>query len=266
MNMAFADVGRASLVKGMWSVSGVARDAVLPGVVVPDSHVEFVFHFGQAWRMRREGESSWLRQPTAFVCAQSHGALRFEGEGDVSLLAFRLSPVVAASVLGRSTADIWNKPVALGDLVGVQADSLVDQLAQSSPAQRFVILEQWVERRLADWDSSDWSLHRLFDHVMWHAPTSNLEMLSRQLGWSSRGLRRVFAQRTGLSPKDVQLAGRHLDACALLRERPDLDVTEVAGRTGFYDHAAFTHSFNERLGMTPSQFRNESHAFYERRP
>jgi AraC-like DNA-binding protein len=266
MDMAFANVGRASLVKGMWSVSGSAKDAVLPGVVVPDSHVEFVFHLGQPWRMRREGESSWLRQPTAFVYAQSHGALRFEGEGHVSLLAFRLSPVVAASVLGRSTADIWNVPVALSDLVGARADALGEQLAQAPPIQRFQILEKWVEGRLGNWDSSDWSTHRLFDHVMWRAPGKNLEALSKQLGWSTRDLRRVFAQCAGLSPKDVQLAGRHLDACALLRERPDLDVTEIAGRAGFYDHAAFTHSFSKRLGMTPSQFRSESHAFYERRP
>jgi AraC-like DNA-binding protein len=65
----------------------------------------------------------------------------------------------------------------------------------------------------------------------------------RQLGWSERGLRRTFAQAAGLSPKDVQLAGRHLDACALLREHADLDITEIAGRVGFFDHAAFTHSF-----------------------
>jgi len=266
MDMAYANLGRTSLVKGMWSVSGAAKDAVLPGVVAPDSHVEFVFHLGQPWRMRREGESSWLRQPEAFVYAQSHGALRFEGEGHVSLIAFRLSPVVAASVLGRSAADIWNEPVALSDLMGTQADALRERLGQAPPAQRFRILEQWVERQLGNWDSSDRSTHRLFDHVMWQAPAMDLESLSRQLGWSSRGLRRVFAQCTGLSPKDVQLAGRHLDACALLRERPDLDVTEIAGRTGFYDHAAFTHSFGKRLGMTPSQFRSESHAFYERRP
>jgi AraC-like DNA-binding protein len=266
MDMAFANLGRASLVKGMWSVSGAATDAVLPGVVAPDSHVEFVFHLGQPWRMRRAGESSWLRQPKAFVYAQSHGTLRFEGEGHVSLIAFRLSPVVAASVLGRSAADIWNEPVALSDLMGAQADALGEQLSQAPPTQCFQILEQWVERRLVNWDSSDWSTHRLFDHVMWHAPAKDLESLSKQLGWSTRGLRRVFAQCAGLSPKEVQLAGRHLDACALLRERPDLDVTEIAGRTGFYDHAAFTHSFSKRLGMTPSQFRGESHAFYERRP
>jgi AraC-like DNA-binding protein len=102
--------------------------------------------------------------------------------------------------------------------------------------------------------------------MMWSLPTGGLAGLSRQLGWSDRGLLRVIGQATGLSPKDVQLAGRHLDACAMLRERPELDITEIAGRVGFFDHAAFTNSFRRRLGMTPSQFCAESHAFYERRP
>ena len=151
--MAIAPLSRKSLVKAMWSASGTASEALLPGVTVPDSHVEFVFH-----------------------------------------------------------------------------------------------------------------LARLFSRVMWSLPSDGLAGLSRELGWSDRGLRRVINQATGLSPKDVQLAGRHLDACALLRERPELDITEIAGRVGFFDHAAFTHSFRKRLGMTPSQFCAESHAFYERRP
>ena len=266
MDMAFATIGRASLVKAMWSVSGAAKEAVLPGVVAPDSHVEVVFHLGQPWRMRREGSSAWQKQPASFVYAQSHGALRFEAEGHVSLIALRLSPVVAMAVLGRSPADLWNEPVALRDLVGPQADLLAEQLTKEPGHRRFALLEKWVERRLTNWDSSNWNAQRLFDQVMWNASAKSLDTLSKQLGWSTRGLRRVFAQSAGLSPKEVQLAGRHLDACALLRERPDLEVTEIAGRVDFYDHAAFTHSFFRRLGMTPSQFRSESHAFFERRP
>jgi AraC-like DNA-binding protein len=266
MDMTVAPTGHASLVKAMWAVSGAAEEAVLPGVVAPDSHVEFVFHLGEPWRLRREGSPSWIEQPRAFVYAQSQGALRFRGEGCVSLVAFRLNPVVAATVLSRPPTDLWNEPVSLRELIGTQADALVEQLARSPGQGHFALLQQWIERRLGDWDSSDWNTQRLFDHVMWNAPARDLETMSRQLGWSTRGLRRVFAQYVGRSPKEVQLAGRHLDACALLRERPELDVTEIAGQVGFYDHAAFTHSFKRQLGLTPSQFRSESHAFFERRP
>jgi AraC-like DNA-binding protein len=55
-----------------------------------------------------------------------------------------------------------------------------------------------------------------------------------------------------------------LGACALLREAPSLEIAEVAGRVGFYDHAAFTHAFTSRIGLTPTQFRAEPIVLYER--
>jgi AraC-like DNA-binding protein len=55
-----------------------------------------------------------------------------------------------------------------------------------------------------------------------------------------------------------------LTGCAFLRERPTMSITEIATRSGFYDHAAFTHAFLDSLGITPTQFRAEPFAFYER--
>lgn len=263
--MAIAPSSRKSLVKAMWSASGTASEAVLPGVTVPDSHIEFVFHLEDTWRMRRVDRQEWKPQPSAFVFAQSHGALRFDADGATSMVALRVSPVVASAILGRPIHDIWNEPVALRELVGADADALCESLRSCGTHERFSILERWIERRLRNWSTEHFALQRLFSRVMWSSPAGGLAGLSKQLGWSDRGLRRVITQAAGLSPKDVQLAGRHLDACALLRERPEFDITEIAGRVGFFDHAAFTHSFSKRLGMTPSQFRAESHAFYERR-
>jgi AraC-like DNA-binding protein len=266
LDVAIAPSSRKSLVKAMWSASGTGSEAVLPGVIVPDSHVEFVFHLEDTWRMRCVDQQEWRPQPSAFVFAQSHGALRFDADGATSIVAFRVTPVVASVVLGCPIHDIWNEPVALRELVGSDADNLCESLRDCASHERFSLLESWIDRRLADWSGEHFAVQRLFNRVMWSSPAGGVAALSRQLGWSDRGLRRVIRQATGLSPKDVQLAGRHLDACALLRERPEIDITEVAGRIGFFDHAAFTHSFRQRLGMTPSQFCAESHAFYERRP
>jgi AraC-like DNA-binding protein len=264
--MAIAPSSSKSLVNAMWAASGTGSEAVLPGVIVPDSHVEFVFHLEDTWRMQCVGQQQWRSQPSAFVFAQSHGALRFNANGATSIVAFRVTPVVASAILVRPICDIWNEPVALRDLIGSDADALHGSLSRCVSHERFALLESWIERRLANWTSEHFALQRLFSRVMWSSPAGGLAGLSKQLGWSDRGLRRVITHAAGLSPKDVQMAGRHLDACALLRERPDIDITEIAGRVGFFDHAAFTHSFRQRLGMTPSQFCAESHAFYERRP
>lgn len=254
----------APVIRSMWSLAGPPEQASIPGIIAPDAHVEFVFHFGERWWSQRLGHPDGTLQPAAFVHATSQGALRLRPTGSVSLLAFRVSPVVATRILGRSLAGLWDFPVALDSLIGTEASALLESLREAPDAARAAMLRQWIARRLRDWCAGDWSSERLFNALLWRARDASIARVSRALGPSERSLRRIFAMHTGLSPKAVQLTGRLLEACAQLREAPTLGITEVANRAGFYDHAAFTHAFTDRIGLSPTRFRAEPVAFYER--
>ena len=192
----------------MWSASGTGSEAVLPGVIVPDSHVEFVFHLEETWRIRCVDQQEWTPQPSAFAFAQSHGELRFDADGATSIVAFRVTPVVTSVILGCPIHDIWNEPVALCELVRSDADNLCESLRGCASHERFSLLESWIDRRLANWSGEHFAVQRLFNRVMWSSPAGGVAALSRQLGWSDRGLRRMITQATGLSPKDGRAAGR----------------------------------------------------------
>jgi AraC-like DNA-binding protein len=254
----------ASVVRSMWSLAGPAEEAALPGIIAPDAHVEFVFHLGEQWLAQRISHPGWAMQPAAFVYAASHGGLQFQPTGPVCLLAFRVSPVVATRILGRSLADLWDTPVALDELIGTEALALIASLRGSLHEERFTVLRQWIARRLRGWGAEDWSSERLFNTLLWRTRSGSIARVSRTLGPSERSLRRLLGERAGLSPKAVQLSGRMLGACALLREAPSLEIIEIASRVGFYDHAAFTHAFTSRIGLTPTRFRAEPVVFYER--
>lgn len=257
---------RKGMIRAMWSAAGVPEEAVLPGVVAPDSHVEFVFHLGEPWRMQRAGHAEWISQPSAFVYAQHRGSLRFSGTQDVSLAAFRVSPVVASQILHCSLAHSWDAPIALEDLIGADACALLELLRQAPQNERLVILARWVELRLHNWNTEHAVAQQLFCAVMWSSQGGTIAALASALGPSERTLRRIFSKHSGLSPKAVQLSGRLLRACALLRDAPSLNVAEIAATVGFYDHAALTHAFTDRMGLTPVQFQAEPVAFYERQP
>jgi AraC-like DNA-binding protein len=256
---------REGIIRAMWSAAGPPEEAVLPGIVAPDSHVEFVFHLGETWRMQRAGYPDWMPQPAAFVYAQHRGSLRFAATRAVSLVAFRVSPVVASRILNCSLTSAWDTPMALEDLIGAEAIALLEKLHRAQAGERLVILARWVERRLHDWDGEHRAAQRLFETVMWSTHAGSIAALASTLGPSPRSLRRIFAEHSGLSAKSIQLSGRLLDACALLREAPQLNVAGIAVAVGFHDHAAFTHAFADRIGLTPIQFRNEPQAFFERR-
>jgi AraC-like DNA-binding protein len=212
---AIADFDDPMHVCAMWS----------PANIAPFDRVEFVFQRGSGWRARHEGQPSWKARPQGFVYAQSSGVLRFKGRGADAVIGFRVSPVVVSSVLSRPPADFWNDPVALPELSRSKA-GVPDCNAQC-----------------------------LFDRALQSVPFDHLDMMSSQLGWSVRGLQRLFAKSAALSPHNAQLFRRHADACALLRGRPDLDIVQIAIQAGFADHEAFTRSFGECIGLTPTHFR-----------
>jgi AraC-like DNA-binding protein len=252
------------VVRSIWGIEADGADDALPGLIAPDGHVEFVFHVGSPWQMKSVLAPDSVLQPRTFVYAQRRGCLQLEAAERGSFVAFRVSPVTAAVILGQPMTDLWDQVIALEDLIGPEAHTIAEQFAEVSIADRFSLLQSWIEKRLRDWDTEQRDLQVLFETIFWRCPAGSLSDLSASLGPSVRSLRRWFASTAGVSPKEIQIAGRMLMACALLRERPDLDIASIAQDTGFYDHAAFTHAFTERVGRTPSGFRAAPSVYYER--
>jgi AraC-like DNA-binding protein len=253
-----------NVVRSIWGIEADGTDETLPGLIAPDGHVEFVFHVGAPWRMKSVLASDWELQPAAFVYAQQRGCLQFEESARGSFVAFRVSPVVAAAIVRQPLTELWDRVIALEDLIGAEAHGIAEQLAAASLAVRFGVLQSWIAKRLHDWDTEQRQLQSLFETMFWRCPAGTLSDLSESLGPSVRSLRRWFAATAGVSPKDIQIAGRLLLACSLLREHPDFDIASIAQDTDFYDHAAFTHTFTERVGLTPSRFKAEPSVYYER--
>jgi hypothetical protein len=174
VDMTVADTDDSSLVRTTWSLSAPPREDSLAGTATPYSHVEFVFDRGNGRRARDAAKLDGRARPPTFVYSQSVGVLRFEGRGGISEIGFRVSPIVVSSLLSRPPAEIWNEPVALPDLTG------------------------------SDTGSSTCDVQCLFNHVLQYAPFEHLDMMSNQLGWSTHGLRRLFAKSATLSAQDAQ--------------------------------------------------------------
>lgn len=71
---------------------------------------------------------------------------------------------------------------------------------------------------------------------------------------STRGLIAYFKSATGMAPIQYLIHLRIHRACELLRH-DDLNITEVALRTGFSDSNYFSRQFHKLMGMSPQQFR-----------
>jgi AraC family transcriptional regulator of adaptative response / DNA-3-methyladenine glycosylase II len=81
-----------------------------------------------------------------------------------------------------------------------------------------------------------------------------LEHLARELGVTSRHLRRVMNAQFGASPIEIAQTGRLLAARRLLNETA-LPITEIAFASGFRSLRRFNATMKERYGAPPSQMR-----------
>jgi len=82
----------------------------------------------------------------------------------------------------------------------------------------------------------------------------SLKELEDETGMSMSSLNRHFKRVTGVPPLEYHLRQRIRRACTLLRQT-DLNITEIAFKTGFDDSNYFARQFRRVTGMTPSRYR-----------
>ncbi len=254
------------LVQSIWSAELDGPETLMPGLIVPDAHVEFVFHLHAPCAMQRAGSLVWELLPQAMLYAQRHACVRLRSTTPSTMVAFRTSAIVASVILSRPMHDLWDQPIALQELLGNSIDALTEQLAAAAPMKRFAIIEHWLQGRLTSWSAEQAHLERVHAQLVWRSTGTPIDRTAAAMGTSLRSLRRWIGESTGISPKQLELSGRVLRSCALLQERPELSITAIAHELGFSDHAAYANAFRELTAMTPRAFRTEPLTFYERGP
>lgn len=261
LDYAFDSPALRGLVCAAWGQAYHASADLLPGLIAPDAHIEIVFQVGAPCRIA----SGDVETPSlaAMVYGLRHGAQRLRAVGDNRMTALRLKPAVASWVLRADLADCWDRPVALADLIGREADDLLDAIASRGLEDSGGVLEAWLLSRLGGWGADQHRQVNLQSRLLWEVGERSTAELAEDLGVTARTLRRQCRTHAGLSPKQLIMSGRILRACDLLRRPDRVPLVEVAGRLGFNDQAAFTNAFRRYLGLTPTALRAEPLVFYE---
>jgi AraC-like DNA-binding protein len=93
-------------------------------------------------------------------------------------------------------------------------------------------------------------------HILRHAfETIDYHRLAQQIGVSETTFRRAFLKLAHQTPLQFQLAIRLKHACKLLEET-DFPIAEIAQKVGFDLHHYFTRLFKEKLGCSPTYYKD----------
>jgi AraC-like DNA-binding protein len=230
---------------------------------LPDTSLTFVLSFDEPL------EVAWLAEPRSAdrrwtVVAGLHdqpAVITHRGFQHGVQLA--LTPAGCRALLGVPAAALRGEMVDLGDLLGGVAPALYDAVAEESswPA-RFRALDVGLAALLARraLRPPDRELREAWRRLHLD-PTTRVEALAADLGWSRRRLHARFVAEVGVGPKQVARLVRFQRARArLARGEP---IGAVAAATGFSDQPHLTREWSALAGRTPAEWLREELPFVQ---
>ncbi|WP_328947326.1 AraC family transcriptional regulator [Streptomyces sp. NBC_00250] len=164
-------------------------------------------------------------------------------------LQIRLSPVVAAAVLGAST-ELVGAVVPLADVWGRDAGRTEDRLrAASSWDERFTIVADVLGRRLDARPPLDPEVAAAWWRIRAGRGQVRVDGLADEVGWSRQRLWSRFRSQVGLTPKRAAQLVRFDHAAHLLAAGGA--AARVAAASGYADQSHLHREVKAFTGVTP---------------
>ncbi|MGW3350379.1 helix-turn-helix domain-containing protein [Nonomuraea rubra] len=163
-----------------------------------------------------------------------------------------LTPFGARRLYGVPMRHLTNRVVPIGDLLGPQADLMVERLAgTSSWRARLALADRLLCERIAAGPALGPELPWAWARLVESGGRLGVSSLAESLGWSHRHLVARFHDQVGLPPKTAARVIRFGRALRLLRA--GTAPAEAAAECGFYDQAHMNREFRVLGDTTPGQ-------------
>ena len=223
---------------------------------VPSADVTFIISFGPAIGVSDPGDAAApAHRHTSFVAGLHDAPVLTEHAGYQHGIEVRLAPLAARRLFGVPMQMLANNVVALEDLLGRDADRLVERLYEAPGwAPRFALLDDAIARRLEAARPPSPGVAWAWERLRETHGALPVATLAGELGWSRRHLAAQFREQVGLPPKLLARILRFDRVIALLRRADPERWAEVAYDCGYYDQAHFNRDFRAFTGSTPGAF------------
>ncbi len=226
---------------------------------LPSRHLTFIVSFDKPVEMLATPDP---RQPSvamqAFVGGLHTRAALIRHDGNQRGIAVELTPLGACAVLGIPAGELAGRVVEAADLLGARGRELTERLVDADGwPDRFAVLDEILARGLCERYLPPVELVHAWDRLVGGVGGLDVGALARDVGWSRRHLTERFRREVGLPPRQLARVLRFERSCRLLGRPDHRTLTEVAARSGYFDHAHMLHEWRRLAGCTPSEWLRE---------
>jgi len=239
------------------SYTGYVEDSPVPRrrVEVPSQHATLILSLGPTIDVAYPHRDGGPARHTCFVASLHDTWAQTAFTGHQEGVEVRLSPLALRMLLGLPMHEIANRVVALDDLLGREADLLVERLAGLRTwEERFRTIDAALAARLREASEPAPSIAWAWRRLRASAGAVPVRSLAAEIGCSPRHLVAGFRDHVGLPPKRVARILRFGRVLSLLEQRGGHGLGDIAAACGYADQPHLNRDFRAFTGSSPREF------------
>jgi len=230
----------------------------LDDTVFPGGHMEIIFNLGEGvWKS--SVNEVFHTTPPVELWGKLTQPLPIKSVGKNKMLGIRFYAHSAAYFLNEAVWEFNDQIADLRDLLGAPVRTLHNRLMETKELNgRIQLIEDFLLRRLAIKESRISNSHfsmigQVIKEMQQNDTPDNVETIALRHHISSRYLRKLFLQYTGVTPKLYNKINRFQLSLQLISES-ESSLTSIAYDCGYADQSHFIRDFRSFTGFPPSAY------------
>jgi AraC-like DNA-binding protein len=219
---------------------------------LPSGEVALIISLGPRWRLIDPATGVSAGTLRTFVAGLDDTYSLVESEISGAAIQVDFTPIGARQLLQLPMHLVSKRTVELADLLGSQADRLVEQLAEARDwHSRFLTLDNFLLSRIRRYRRSTREIDWAWRQLDLSRGSARVQKISEQLGWTRKRLVKAFRDDIGIPPKVLARVLRFRKALAEFNAQTIIDFSQVAAESGYSDQAHMIRDFKDFSGLTP---------------
>jgi AraC-like DNA-binding protein len=232
-------------------------------LVVPNGHIKLSVAFRNGIVASVNGKSFTSKEQNISLTGLVDVPVILDVEEDIATgtIVVEFNPQGAYRFFQISLNDIKNQIHPLTDIIGIVGKQLEEQISNvESVDDKIVLLQQFLLKQfmLQSEDS-------IFEYCVAKITSSKgkitIKELEKKTGYSSRWLNMKFANKLGISPKNLSTIIRFNQYYNAVANNNEMDFMQNAFYDHYYDQSHFLKEFKRFTGQTHSGFENKTNDF-----
>ena len=218
--------------------------------IIPDGYPEFVFHYGDPYRISLDGTWEW--QTPDLVGGQLQKFFYVENSGVTGTFGLTFKPTALTHLFDINMETLTGRVSCLRETISGMEQFQSEIIQSGSMEQRIKTAETFI-RKFIKSDPAEHIVDKALDILRSREGLIPIQELCDQVSIGDRQLQRLFQRYVGVAPKFYARVIRFNKIFKMIRTTGTTRA-DIVYASGYYDQSHFIRNFKSFTGEDPTAF------------